>query len=206
MGFDEAVKRLKTGYQKRRQLEQARSIARPLRSSGPPPAGSQRQRRLAQTARPGRRRSAQAAAAPKRMAQSQRLRSQRRPANDRPLDIDDLASDGDDDDAYGYYTDEYSDYSGDEPADDASTLSDDPILFFMDVNLGLGRAGRLGVRAGDDPDQLAAVFGSTYDLDDVMVDGLADLVRSQLEAFLQKMLLEDRGEGDAFEQRMSPGV
>ncbi|KNC53665.1 uncharacterized protein AMSG_11649 [Thecamonas trahens ATCC 50062] len=65
-----------------------------------------------------------------------------------------------------------------------SDVSIDPILFVMDVNLGMGRSGKLGVRAGDDPAILAREFGAQYHLDAGMVRQLQVMVASHLESYL----------------------
>lgn len=49
-------------------------------------------------------------------------------------------------------------------------------LLYMDVNLGPGRTGRIGLHQGDDPVQLAANFARAYQLDATMRNRLQQLI------------------------------
>ncbi|KAL0227267.1 hypothetical protein P9112_014591 [Eukaryota sp. TZLM1-RC] len=53
-------------------------------------------------------------------------------------------------------------------------------LLYMDVGLGGGKMGRLGIHEGDDPDELAQRFGEVYHLDEVLVQRLSLLIKDQL--------------------------
>lgn len=55
-------------------------------------------------------------------------------------------------------------------------------LLYMDVNLGPGRTGRIGLHHGDDPEQLASNFARTYQLDATM--------RGRLQALIEKYMAE----------------
>jgi len=57
-----------------------------------------------------------------------------------------------------------------------------PPLLYMDVNLGPGRTGRIGIHAGDDPRVLARNFAAAYHLDEHLTARLEDLVRQHMEA------------------------
>jgi hypothetical protein len=50
-------------------------------------------------------------------------------------------------------------------------------LLYMDVNLGPGRTGRIGIHEGDDPKVLAKNFATSYRLDDVLAKRLEELIR-----------------------------
>jgi hypothetical protein len=49
-------------------------------------------------------------------------------------------------------------------------------LLYMDVNLGPGKTGRIGLHQGDDPVQLAGNFARAYQLDTTMRDRLQQLI------------------------------
>jgi hypothetical protein len=53
-------------------------------------------------------------------------------------------------------------------------------LLFMDVNLGPGRTGRIGIHEGDDPKVLAKNFAASYKLDDVLSKRLEELIRDNM--------------------------
>eukprot|EP00698_Gefionella_okellyi_P020919 TRINITY_DN6663_c0_g4_i1.p1 TRINITY_DN6663_c0_g4~~TRINITY_DN6663_c0_g4_i1.p1 ORF type:complete len:725 (-),score=183.03 TRINITY_DN6663_c0_g4_i1:349-2523(-) len=57
-----------------------------------------------------------------------------------------------------------------------------PPLLYMDVSLGPGRTGRIGIHAGDDPRVLARNFAATYHLDERLTARLEDLLRQHMEA------------------------
>ena len=54
-----------------------------------------------------------------------------------------------------------------------------PVLF-MDVNLGFGKNGRIGIHEGDSPPNLAANFGKTYNLDISRIGKLTELIRHHM--------------------------
>ncbi|KOO32060.1 hypothetical protein Ctob_007819 [Chrysochromulina tobinii] len=54
-------------------------------------------------------------------------------------------------------------------------------LLFMDVNLGPGRTGRIGLHEGDDPRELAANFAKAYGLDASVEAKLAGLIERHLQ-------------------------
>ena len=54
-------------------------------------------------------------------------------------------------------------------------------LLFMDVNLGPGRTGRIGLHEGDDPRELAANFAKAYGLDASVETKLAGLIERHLQ-------------------------
>lgn len=49
-------------------------------------------------------------------------------------------------------------------------------LLYMDVNLGPGRTGRIGLHLGDEPEVLALNFAKAYQLDAPMRDRLQQLI------------------------------
>ena len=49
-------------------------------------------------------------------------------------------------------------------------------LLYMDVNLGFGKSGRIGIHDGDDPRALAVGFGRTYQLEPSRIGKLTDLI------------------------------
>jgi len=51
-----------------------------------------------------------------------------------------------------------------------------PPLLYMDVNLGPGKTGRIGLHEGDDPAELALNFSRTYSLDSTMRKRLQQLI------------------------------
>ncbi|KAL0484223.1 hypothetical protein AKO1_004778, partial [Acrasis kona] len=53
-------------------------------------------------------------------------------------------------------------------------------LLYMDVNLGPGRTGRIGIHEGDDPKTLAKNFAASYKLDDVLTKRLEELIRDNM--------------------------
>ncbi|EFC35644.1 predicted protein [Naegleria gruberi] len=55
-----------------------------------------------------------------------------------------------------------------------------PILY-MDVNLGVGRSGRIGIHEGDKPEELAFNFAQTYKIDPILQQRLQDLIRQNME-------------------------
>jgi len=59
-----------------------------------------------------------------------------------------------------------------------------PPLLFMDVNLGPGRTGRIGIHEGDDPRLLARNFATTYQLDERLTARLEDLIRQHMESMI----------------------
>ena len=60
----------------------------------------------------------------------------------------------------------------------------DPPLLYMDVNLGHGRQGRIGIYEGDDPRVLAKNFSAAYRLDDVLTGRLEDLLRQHMKSII----------------------
>ena len=65
-------------------------------------------------------------------------------------------------------------------------------LLYMDVNLGPGRTGRIGLHEGDEPEELAASFAKTYQLDATMQARLTALI----EKYMAEMLAQATdGEG-----------
>eukprot|EP01028_Stygiella_incarcerata_P012997 TRINITY_DN81028_c0_g1_i1.p1 TRINITY_DN81028_c0_g1~~TRINITY_DN81028_c0_g1_i1.p1 ORF type:complete len:812 (+),score=258.94 TRINITY_DN81028_c0_g1_i1:288-2723(+) len=69
-------------------------------------------------------------------------------------------------------------------------------LLYIDVNLGLGRTGRIGIHEGDDPAELAKSFASTYKLDDVLTHRLTELLQQHVEQLIpqEKATKEEMGE------------
>ena len=61
-------------------------------------------------------------------------------------------------------------------------------LLYMDVNLGPGRTGRIGLHEGDDPAELASNFALTYGLDEAMTGRLQQLIRKYLNDVLPTRL------------------
>ena len=53
-------------------------------------------------------------------------------------------------------------------------------LLYMDINLGHGKSGRIGLHGDDDPNALAANFARAYQLDDAMQTKLAGLIETYL--------------------------
>ena len=53
-------------------------------------------------------------------------------------------------------------------------------LMYMDVNIGPGRTGRIGLHEGDDPAELASNFARTYQLDGAMEAKLAGLIEQYM--------------------------
>ena len=70
----------------------------------------------------------------------------------------------------------------------------------MDVNLGPGRTGRIGLHQGDDPAELAANFARTYQLDGEMQARLQKLIVKYMEGVVPDFAAG----GEAAPQR-SPG-
>ena len=54
-------------------------------------------------------------------------------------------------------------------------------LLYMDVNLGPGKTGRIGLHAGDDPGQLSLNFAKTYGLDATMRGRLQQLIERYMD-------------------------
>lgn len=63
-----------------------------------------------------------------------------------------------------------------------SRRSRPPPLLYMDVSLGPGKTGRIGIHAGDDPRVLARNFATAYHLDEHLTARLEDLLRQHMEA------------------------
>ena len=57
-------------------------------------------------------------------------------------------------------------------------------LLYMDVNLGPGKTGRIGLHEGDEPAALAANFARTYTLDGVMRSRLQQLIERYMAEFV----------------------
>lgn len=53
-------------------------------------------------------------------------------------------------------------------------------MLYMDVNLGPGRMGRIGIHQGDDPEVVAMNFAKSYSLDDILTKRLEELVRENM--------------------------
>jgi hypothetical protein len=53
-------------------------------------------------------------------------------------------------------------------------------LLYMDVNMGPGRTGRIGIHEGDDADVLAKNFAQSYKLDEVLTTRLAELIKENI--------------------------
>ena len=63
----------------------------------------------------------------------------------------------------------------------------------MDINLGPGRTGRIGLHGDDDPRELAANFARTYQLDDAMQAKLEGLIDKYLKEVVPEMANEQQG-------------
>eukprot|EP00743_Colponemidia_sp_Colp-15_P005230 GILK01005627.1.p1 GENE.GILK01005627.1~~GILK01005627.1.p1 ORF type:complete len:709 (-),score=133.13 GILK01005627.1:161-2095(-) len=61
-----------------------------------------------------------------------------------------------------------------------------PPLLYVDVNLGPGRTGRIGIHEDDDPDVLAKNFAKAYQLDQQLQSRLTDLLTQHKDAFLKQ--------------------
>ncbi|KAL0245974.1 hypothetical protein GEMRC1_007190 [Eukaryota sp. GEM-RC1] len=66
-------------------------------------------------------------------------------------------------------------------------------LLYMDVALGGGKTGRLGIHKGDDPEELAKRFAEVYHLDEVLTHRLSLLINEQLVTLGEK---ESSDEGE----------
>ena len=53
-------------------------------------------------------------------------------------------------------------------------------LLIMEVNLGVGKSGRIGIYEGDEPAVLAHNFATTYQLDDELCLRLEELIIDQM--------------------------
>lgn len=53
-------------------------------------------------------------------------------------------------------------------------------MLAMDVDLGLGKTGRIGIRRGDQPVELARDFAQVYRLDATAEGRLARIIESQM--------------------------
>ena len=56
----------------------------------------------------------------------------------------------------------------------------DEIVLAMDVDLGLGKTGRIGIRSGDRPIDLARDFAQVYSLDATAESRLVRIIESQM--------------------------
>ena len=71
----------------------------------------------------------------------------------------------------------------------------------MDVNLGPGRTGRIGLHQGDDPTELAANFARTYQLDGEMQARLQKLIVKYMDGVVPELAVS----GEAAAGPRSPG-
>ena len=78
-------------------------------------------------------------------------------------------------------------------------------LLFMDVNLGPGRTGRIGLHAGDDPQMLAANFARAYQLDAEMQSRLQLLVAKYMTEVIPELASEAGQKGQKGSSPLSVG-
>ena len=64
-------------------------------------------------------------------------------------------------------------------------------LLYMDINLGPGRSGRIGLHGGDDAKALAASFARTYQLDHAMQTKLTGLIEQYLKEVVPQIASEN---------------
>jgi hypothetical protein len=82
-------------------------------------------------------------------------------------------------------------------------------LLYMDVNLGPGRTGRIGLHGDDDPAALAANFARAYGLDDSMQAKLQGLIERYLREVVPGLATAREGSaapGDALRSPSSPST
>ena len=68
-------------------------------------------------------------------------------------------------------------------------------LLYMDINLGPGKTGRIGLHGDDDPDALAANFARAYGLDGAMQNKLAGLIERYLVEVVPDIINEQGAAG-----------
>lgn len=54
-------------------------------------------------------------------------------------------------------------------------------FMYLDVNIGLGKTGRVALHKGDDPMEKARSFAQTFQLNEEMEEGLCNLLQTYLE-------------------------
>jgi hypothetical protein len=64
-------------------------------------------------------------------------------------------------------------------------------LLFVDVNLGDGQMSRIVLYEGDNPEEVAELFGSQHNLEESMKSKLAELLQQQLVGLLAKINEDD---------------
>uniref|UniRef100_A0A7S3CWP5 Uncharacterized protein n=1 Tax=Palpitomonas bilix TaxID=652834 RepID=A0A7S3CWP5_9EUKA len=79
-------------------------------------------------------------------------------------------------------------------------------LLYMDVNLGPGKTGRIGIHENDDPKVLARNFAVAYQLDESMRDVLEDLIKAQINDVREESgLLGEGEEGQEYDEGYEDG-
>jgi len=80
-------------------------------------------------------------------------------------------------------------------------------LLYMDVNLGPGKTGRIGLHQGDDAEMLAANFARTYQLDAAMTGRLQQLIEKYMAEVLPSLAAQAAtSPGNQTESSMAPAT